>query len=127
AGWRRPLVDWDDVRRIPWDVLILFGGGLSLAEAISTTGLATWIGGSLDGVGAWPLIAVVGLVTAIVVFLTELTSNTATSAAFLPVVASLALGIGADPLVLTIPVALAASSAFMMPVATPPNAIVYGS
>jgi sodium-dependent dicarboxylate transporter 2/3/5 len=75
----------------------------------------------------WPLFAVVVVVTAVVIFLTELTSNTATAAAFLPVVASLAVGIGADPMLLAIPAALAASCAFMLPVATPPNAIVYGT
>lgn len=127
AGLRQPLVDWEDVRQIPWDVLVLFGGGLSLAEAISRTGLAAWIGESLGGIGAWPLVVVVALVTTVVIFLTELTSNTATSAAFLPVAASLATGIGADVTALAIPVAVAASCAFMMPVATPPNAIVYGS
>jgi solute carrier family 13 (sodium-dependent dicarboxylate transporter), member 2/3/5 len=108
-------------------VLILFGGGLSLAAAITRTGLADWIGAALGGVAALPLLAVLLIVCVVMVFLTELTSNTATAAAFLPVLASLAVGIGANPLLLTVPAALAASCAFMMPVATPPNAIVYGS
>lgn len=127
AGREGALVDWDDVRGIPWDVLVLFGGGLSLAEAITRTGLATWIGDGLGGLGTWPLVTVVALVAAVVTFLTELTSNTATAAAFLPVAASLAAGIGAEVTMLSIPVAVAASCAFMMPVATPPNALVYGS
>ena len=86
-----------------------------------------WIGTAIQGIGGWPLWAVVLAVTAVVVFLTELTSNTATAASFLPVVAALAVGIGAAPMQLAVPTALAASCAFMMPVATPPNAIVYGS
>src|SRR5690606_3519256 len=128
-AWResRPLLDWDDAQRLPWGVLLLFGGGLSLASAIEQTGLATWIGEALGAVAAWPPLLVVLAVTTVIVFLTELTSNTATAAAFLPVVAALAVGIGADPLLLAVPVALGASCAFMMPVATPPNAIIYGS
>jgi solute carrier family 13 (sodium-dependent dicarboxylate transporter), member 2/3/5 len=129
VDWRRgefPLT-WKAAERLPWAVLILFGGGLSLAAAIQQTGLAEWIGGALEGIGAWPLVLVVLAITVVVVFLTELTSNTATAASFLPVVAALAAGIGAAPLQLAVPTALAASCAFMMPVATPPNAIVYGS
>jgi sodium-dependent dicarboxylate transporter 2/3/5 len=118
---------WKQAERLPWAVLILFGGGLSLAAAIQQTGLADWIGAELGGLAGWPVFAVVIVVTAVVLFLTELTSNTATAAAFLPVVASLAVGIGADPMLLAIPTAIAASCAFMMPVATPPNAIVYGA
>ena len=126
----RPLqvaLTWAQAERLPWSVLILFGGGLSLAAAIQETGLAAWIGGALGALAGWPTFAVILVVTAVVIFLTELTSNTATAAAFLPVVASLAVGIGADPLLLAVPTALAASCAFMMPVATPPNAIVYGT
>jgi solute carrier family 13 (sodium-dependent dicarboxylate transporter), member 2/3/5 len=121
------VLDWESAKRLPWDVLILFGGGLSLAAAISRTGLAEWIGQALGGLDALPLLAVVLVVALVVIFLTELTSNTATAAAFLPVVAALAVGIGENPLLLAVPAALAASCAFMLPVATPPNAIVYGS
>ena len=124
---RSPLLGWEDAQQLPWGVLLLFGGGLSLADAIEETGLATWIGEALGAVAAWPPLLVVLTATTVIVFLTELTSNTATAAAFLPVVAALAVGIGADPLLLAVPVALGASCAFMMPVATPPNAIVYGS
>lgn len=121
------LLNWESAKKLPWDVLILFGGGLSLAAAIDQTGLAAWIGGGLDVIHAWPLVLVTLLLTVVVVVLTELTSNTATAAAFLPIVASAAIGIGENPLLFAVPVALAASCAFMLPVATPPNAIVYGS
>jgi solute carrier family 13 (sodium-dependent dicarboxylate transporter), member 2/3/5 len=108
-------------------VLILFGGGLSLATAVQTSGLAVWIGNQVGGLDALPTVLLVTLVIATVVFLTELTSNTATSATFLPILGGVALGIGKDPLLLMVPTALAATCAFMMPVATPPNAIVFGS
>lgn len=127
VSWRRgefPLT-WQAAETLPWSVLLLFGGGLSLAAAIQQTGLARWIGEAMRGIGGWPVLLVVVAVTTVVIFLTELTSNTATAAAFLPVVAALAAGIGAAPLGLAVPTALAASCAFMMPVATPPNAIVY--
>lgn len=121
------LLDWEAAKRLPWGVLLLFGGGLSLAAAIGKSGLAAWIGSGFAALGAWPVLLVVVLVTAAIVFLTELTSNTATAAAFLPLMASVAPVLGADPFLLTIPVALGASLAFMLPVATPPNAIVFGS
>ncbi|HSJ65196.1 MAG TPA: DASS family sodium-coupled anion symporter [Gemmatimonadaceae bacterium] len=120
-------LDWEAAERLPWGVLVLFGGGLSLANGIQETGLASWIGTAMAGIGTWPAILVVIGVTTVIVFLTELTSNTATAAAFLPVVSSLAVAIGASPLLLAVPTALGASCAFMMPVATPPNAIVFGS
>ena len=124
---REWLLDWRTAASLPWDVLILFGGGLSLAGAISRSGLADWIGRSLGGLEGWPVLAVTIAVATVVIFLTELTSNTATAAAFLPVVGSVAVGMGLDPLLLAVPAALAASCAFMLPVATPPNAIVYGT
>ncbi len=127
--WRplRVALTWAHAERLPWAVLILFGGGLSLAAAVQDTGLAEWLGQEMSALAGWPVFAVMLVVTTVVIFLTELTSNTATAAAFLPVVASLAVGLGVDPLLLAIPTALAASCAFMMPVATPPNAIVYGT
>ena len=121
------VLDWKSAKELPWDVLILFGGGLSLAAAIEATGLASWIGEGLAIVGGLPILLVVLVVSASIVALTEVTSNTATAAAFLPIMASVAVGIGENPFLLIIPVALATSSAFMLPVATPPNAIVYGS
>ena len=126
-GERRRILDWDEAETLPWGVLLLFGGGLSLAAAIEGTGLATWIGEGVGQLGGWPALAVVLLTTAMIVFLTEITSNTATTAAFLPIMGAVAVGIGQNPLLLAVPAALAASCAFMLPVATPPNAIVYGS
>jgi sodium-dependent dicarboxylate transporter 2/3/5 len=117
----------DAMVRVPWDVLLLFGGGLSLANAIQQTGLARAIGASATAVGTMPTWIVVLAVTALVVFLTELTSNTAVAAALLPVVTSLAVAIASDPLVLALPTVLAASCGFMMPVGTPPNAMVYAT
>ncbi|MEM6783467.1 MAG: DASS family sodium-coupled anion symporter [Bacteroidota bacterium] len=119
------LLDWPSAVTLPWGVLLLFGGGLSLAAAIKNTGLAAWVGGGLATVSAWPLVLVVGLTVLVIVLLTEMTSNTATAATFLPVLA--ALTVGADPMLLLAAATLAASCAFMLPVATPPNAIVYGS
>jgi sodium-dependent dicarboxylate transporter 2/3/5 len=107
--------------------LILFGGGLSLAHAIAITRLAEWIGLGLENLAQWPLVLVIGAMVTIIVFLTEITSNTATSAAFIPIASALALVFGLNPLDLAAPVAVAASCAFMLPVATPPNAIVYAS
>ncbi|MGI8618284.1 MAG: SLC13 family permease [Gemmatimonadaceae bacterium] len=124
---RRVALTWAQAERLPWSVLILFGGGLSLAAAIQDTGLAAWIGGGLGALAGWPVFAVLVAVTAVVILLSELASNTATAAAFLPVAASLAVAIGADPMLLTLTTALAASGGFMLPVATPPNALVYGT
>ena len=123
----RFLITWQDAKKLPWGILVLFGGGLSLAASISETGLAAWLGTLISGISGWPVVLIILSVTLMVIFLTELTSNTATTAAFLPVMASVALGIGQNPFLLTIPATLAASAAFMLPVATPPNAIVYGS
>ena len=121
------LMTWKYAEQLPWGVLILFGSGLTLAGAIQRTGLAEWIGGYFEGVGGWPVILVIALVTTVIIFFTELASNSATAAAFIPILASVMIGIGENPLLVAIPVAVAASCAFMLPVATPPNAIVYGS
>ncbi|MDA0907456.1 MAG: DASS family sodium-coupled anion symporter [Bacteroidetes bacterium] len=124
---QRSLLSWNDTKRMPWGVLILFGGGLSMASAISGSGLAQWIGQNLTVLGQWPTVVLIIGVVSLMIFLTELTSNTASTAAFLPIIASLALGLGENPLLLAMAVTLAASCAFMLPVATPPNAIVYGT
>ncbi len=121
------LLRWQYAERLPWSVLILFGGGLTLARAVTRTGLAEWLGGALQAIGALPLAVVVIVAAAMIIFLTELTSNIATTATFLPVVGAIAIESGFNPIVLTVPVTLAASCAFMLPVATPPNAIVFGS
>jgi sodium-dependent dicarboxylate transporter 2/3/5 len=121
------LLSWRWAERLPWGTLLLFGGGLSLASAFQRTGLTTWVGSGMEGFGGWPSILVVMAITTVMILLTELTSNTATSAAFLPVIGAVAVGIGQNPLLLTVPAALAASCAFMLPVATGPNIVVYGS
>lgn len=121
------LLKWEDAEKIPWGVLILFGGGLSLAGAIQRTGLAEWVGGYLGILAGWHVILILFIVAIVIIMFTELASNSATAAAFLPVIGSVAIGIGQDPLLFALPVALVASCAFMLPVATPPNAIVYGS
>jgi sodium-dependent dicarboxylate transporter 2/3/5 len=121
------LLHWRNTTQLPWGILILFGGGLSMAAAIQSTGLAAWIGTSLSIFQNLPILLMVFLIVLMMIFLTELTSNTASTAAFLPVLAALALGTGADPILFAVPAAIAASCAFMLPVATPPNAIVYGT
>ncbi|MEX2494899.1 MAG: DASS family sodium-coupled anion symporter [Woeseia sp.] len=121
------LLRWRYVEKLPWNILILFGGGLALAAAVTDSGLADWLGANLQAVAALPVPLLVLTVAAMIIFLTELTSNTATAATFLPVVAAVAVEAGINPLILAVPVALAASCAFMLPVATPPNAIVFGS
>jgi len=121
------LMDWQSARELPWGILLLFGGGLALAGAISRSGLAEWIAQQLEVFGTFPLLAMVGVVVLVIIFLTELTSNTATAAAFLPLLGALALSLEISPLLITVPAAIAASCAFMMPVATPPNAIVFAT
>ncbi|HBO15996.1 MAG TPA: anion transporter [Porticoccaceae bacterium] len=121
------LMTWHDVSRLPWGVLILFGGGLSLAAAVANSGLAQWLGNSLSPLAVFGVFVLVIGATALVIFLTELTSNLATTATFLPVVGAIALQADIPLLVICVPVTLAASCAFMLPVATPPNAIVFAS
>lgn len=126
-------MDWKTANELPWDVLLLFGGGLALSKMFSESGLSLWIGETAKGLGVLPLILLIGAIAALVLILTEFTSNTATAATFLPIMAGVAVGIGLNAngdqniLLLTIPVALSATCAFMLPVATPPNAIAYSS
>ena len=126
-GSGQRLMVWEDVSRLPWGVLILFGGGLALAAQVSGSGLAVWLGESLLPVASLGTLVLIVAAAGLVVFLTELTSNLATAATFLPVIAAIAAQSGIEPLVLCVPVTLAASCAFMLPVATPPNAIVFSS
>ncbi|WP_231221814.1 SLC13 family permease [Helicobacter pylori] len=124
------LIDWGVAKKLPWDVLLLFGGGLALSAQFSKTGLSLWIGHLVSSFSHLPILFIIFIVTLMVIFLTEITSNTATAAAFLPVIGGVAMGMGYEnhqSLLLTIPVALSATCAFMLPVATPPNAIAYGS
>ncbi|MGO1277001.1 SLC13 family permease [Corynebacterium variabile] len=127
------VMDWEHSKAIPWDVLILFGGGLSLSTMVTSSGLSLWIGEMVKGMEALPTILLVFAIAAVVLALTEFTSNTATAATFIPIMGGVAIGIGLtgdgiiNVLILVIPTALAATCAFMLPVATPPNAIAYGS
>lgn len=121
------VLDWETAQGIPWGVLLLFGGGLAMAGVISSSGLAEWIAESLSVAGHLPVIVMIVLVAGVIIFLTEVTSNTATAAAFLPLLGAVAMSQNLSPLLLTVPAAIAASCAFMMPVATPPNAIVFSS
>lgn len=124
---RRFTMDWETANRVPWGILLLFGGGLSLADAVKRNGVAEFIGSQAELFRSVPTIVVILAVTAAIVFLTELTSNAATTASLVPVLAALAPGMGVHPFLLVIPATVASSCAFMLPVATPPNAIVFGS
>lgn len=121
------LLNWEKSKDLPWGLLILFGGGLSIASQINSSGLGLWIGESLNILSSVPPLFLILAVAALIIFLTEITSNVATTSTFLPVFGAVAVGLGILPVSLTVPVCLAASCAFMLPVATPPNAIVYGS
>ncbi len=127
-GRRTMVLNWKDAEDgLPWGVLLLFGGGLSLAGAVAASGLDQWFGQQVQGLGALPPILLIVAVTTLILFLTEVTSNTATAATFIPILGGVAVGIGADPMALLIPAAFAATCAFMLPVGTPPNAIVFGT
>lgn len=120
-------LDWETAKSIPWGVLLLFGGGLSLAGAIEASGLAAATGGALAGLGHYPDLVVVAAAVTLIVFLTSVATNTAVTAAFLPVLGALAADMGIAPMALLVPAAMAASCAFILPVGTPPNAIVFAS
>ena len=124
---RRFVLDWETALRLPWGILVLFGGGLSLAGAIRANGVGELLASQVADLAGVPAIVIVLAVVGGIVFLTEMTSNTATTATLVPLLAALAPGLGLEPLRLIVPAALAASCAFMLPVATPPNAIVFGS
>jgi solute carrier family 13 (sodium-dependent dicarboxylate transporter), member 2/3/5 len=123
----RPLLTWREAKEIPWEVLLLFGGGLSLAAAMESTGLARWLGTKMGGLAGYPSMVVYAGLAALVLVLSELASNTAVAAMAMPIAASLAPAVGEPPLALMLVAALAASAGFALPVATPPNAIVFGS
>ena len=125
--WSSSILDQETLKKIPFDVLLLIGGGLSLAAAIHTNGLAAWIGSFAHQAASLPAPAVVCSILFIIICLAELTSNTATTSAFLPVGAALAAGLNLPPLPLLAGIALASSCGFMLPVSTPPNAIVFSS
>ncbi|WP_417458834.1 SLC13 family permease [Kordiimonas sp.] len=121
------LLDWERTVTLPWGVILLFGGGLSLAAAIKATGLAIWAGEAMSGLATAHLYLIILAIVGMVIFLTELTSNTATTAALVPVLGALATTANIDPIMLAAPTAMAASCAFMLPVATGPNAVVFST
>ena len=127
-GRPRKLMDWETAVRLPWGILLLFGGGFALALAFKESGLSQYLGESFAGrlQGLHPLL-LVAAICFLLTFLTEVTSNTATTEMVLPILASAGVAVGENPLLLMIPATLSASFAFMLPVATPPNAIIFGS
>ncbi|HET7433334.1 MAG TPA: SLC13 family permease [Thermoanaerobaculia bacterium] len=127
VGNDQRLLDWSEFKRIPWDVLILFGGGFALADALESSGFSKWAGARLSFVGSWPPVLMIIGVCLVVTLLSEVASNVATATAMMPIAAALATSIRVHPYLLMIPAVLAASSGFMLPVATAPNTIVYGT
>ena len=121
------LITWEDAQKIPWGLLLLFGGGIAIAKAFSASGLSQAIGTQLTFVSNFPLLLMIGCICLFVTFLTEITSNTATTTLLMPILAATALSTHVDPQLLMVPAALSASCAFMLPVATAPNAIVFGT
>lgn len=127
GGAHGPLLEWSAAKEIPWGLLLLFGGGLSMSAMFSATGLSAWIGDQVGGLTFMPSWVILLIVILVCLGLTELTSNTATAAAFFPIFGAVAVGTGIDPLLMTIAVTLAVCSAYMLPVATPSNAVAFGS
>jgi sodium-dependent dicarboxylate transporter 2/3/5 len=125
AGGR--LLDWETANRIPWGMLILFGAGIAIAAAFTASGLSAMIGDALSGLATLPVLLMIATICLAVTFLTEATSNTATTALLMPILAATALGVGLDPKLFMIPAAISASCAFMLPVATAPNVIVFST
>jgi sodium-dependent dicarboxylate transporter 2/3/5 len=121
------LLEWEEFKRIPWDVLILFGGGFALADALESSGFSKWAGARLAFVGGWKPVVMIVVMCLVVTLLSEVASNVATATAMMPIAAALATSIGVHPYFLMIPAVLAASSGFMLPVATAPNTIVYAT
>jgi sodium-dependent dicarboxylate transporter 2/3/5 len=127
GGEGKRLLEWEEFKRIPWDVLILFGGGFALADALEASGFSKWAGARLSFVGNWPPVLMIAAICIVVTLLSEVASNVATATAMMPIAAALATSIGVHPYFLMIPAVLAASSGFMLPVATAPNTIVYAT
>jgi solute carrier family 13 (sodium-dependent dicarboxylate transporter), member 2/3/5 len=127
AGRGERLLDWPSASRLPWDVLILFGGGFALAEGFEISGLARWVGDQLALFSGVPLPLFLATIVVLTILLTEFASNTASAAMLIPVLGAIAVGMGDSPLLLCVPATVAASCAFMLPAATPPNAIVFGT
>ena len=120
-------MDWDTAKHLPWNIVLLFGGGFALAKGFEASGLSEWLGNLLQGAGGMHPLVMIAAVSLLITFLTELTSNTATAQILLPIIAVLAVATHLHPLLLMLPATLSCSLAFMLPVATPPNAIIFGS
>ncbi len=120
-------MDWQTAGTLPWHIVLLIGGGFALASGFKESGLSLWCAQQLESLGSVHPLFLVGGLCVMMTFLTELTSNTATAEMFLPVLAALSVAVGINPLLLMIPATLSCSCAFMLPVATPPNAIVFGT
>jgi len=127
AGNGQRLLRWEKAVEIPWGVLILFGGGIAIANAFIPSGLADLLARPLTILTAMPTLVMILLICLVVTFLTEVTSNTATSSLLMPLLASAAVAMEIEPMLLMVPAALSASCAFMLPCATAPNAVIYGS
>jgi sodium-dependent dicarboxylate transporter 2/3/5 len=127
VGQGQRLLEWEEIKRVPWDVLLLFGGGFALADALEQSGFSKWAGAKLSFVGNWPPVLMILGLCIVVTLLSEVASNVATAAAMMPICAALAVSIGVHPYALMLPAVLAASSGFMLPVATAPNTIVYAT
>ncbi|OIQ41305.1 MAG: anion transporter [Bacteroidetes bacterium MedPE-SWsnd-G1] len=124
---KQRLLHWEDAVKLPWGILLLFGGGMALAKGFEISGLSIWMGGKMASLEGVPLFVLILVIVSVVNFLTEITTNLATTAMLLPVLVSLAVAIQVHPYFLVVSATLAASCAFMLPVATPPNAVVFGS
>ena len=121
------LLDWDTAAKIPWGMLILFGGGIAIAQAFIVSGLSAYLGEALAGLAGWPVLLMIAIICITITFLTEMTSNTATTTLMMPILAAAAIAAEIDPALLMVPAAMSASSAFMLPVATAPNTIVFST
>ena len=121
------LLDWETAAKIPWGMLILFGGGIAIAKAFVVSGLSAALGNALVGITTWHIIFIIGVICLTITFLTEMTSNTATTALMMPILAGGAVAAGIEPALLMVPAAMSASCAFMLPVATAPNTIVFST
>jgi solute carrier family 13 (sodium-dependent dicarboxylate transporter), member 2/3/5 len=126
-GTGRPLLLWKEADRAPWGVIMMFGGGLALAAAITSSGLAAWLGAVLAPLGNMPTILLAAIIVALTILVTEFASNVATASGIMPVLAALIAATGADPILLALPVAMAASWGFMLPSGTGPNALAWAT
>jgi sodium-dependent dicarboxylate transporter 2/3/5 len=121
------LLDWESAAKIPWGMLILFGGGIAIAKGFVVSGLSQELGSALSGIAGWPIVAMIAVICLSITFMTEMTSNTATTTLMMPILAAAALAADIEPALLMVPAAMSASCAFMLPVATAPNTIVFST